>query len=247
MAHEFLRVTLTIPSWRTLWGFFFSLSVAVVSINAQSADKINYQLTELPFVTFEIPDSWECIKIDFQWACRPKNQVERSALAVIVGKVAGAQDNFDALLRELSAPRTLHKGGSSQVFHARRKLIGGQDWIESLHLGSELANFYTFYLATVKDSLGVLISLSTPKDRAKDFNPIFKRLIDSLKLTESAEDWVLSSEATPVPSSQEYHLDTNKLELFGVELPVEKSLALWTAVGLLGIVVIFLALANLKS
>ena len=70
----------------------------------------------------------------------------------------------------------------SQVMSAAEQNLGGQRWIRAQHLGSEVQEYYTLYLATVKDSLAILVSFSSEKGRYTVYNPIFDKAIRTIKI-----------------------------------------------------------------
>ena len=55
--------------------------------------------------------------------------------------------------------------------------IADHTWIDSLHLQSEIPGFYTRYLATVKEGLGVAVTFSVAKDHYAAYLPVFDRII----------------------------------------------------------------------
>lgn len=53
--------------------------------------------------------------------------------------------------------------------------------MDALHLESEIPGFYTRYLATVKDGIGVLVTYSVSKNKYQEYAPQFEELVKSLK------------------------------------------------------------------
>ena len=93
------------------------------------------------------------------------------AIAVIALKERNTDDNLDAYEAHLRQPRpaAVPDGGSSplaEVRFVRRRVLGGNEWVEALHLGSELPNFETYYLGTTTAMLGILVTLSVHKDHS---------------------------------------------------------------------------------
>ena len=66
--------------------------------------------------------------------------------------------------------------------YAQLRALGGQNWVQSQHLGSEIQDYYTLYLATVKDRLAILISFSADKAHYAKYNPIFDKAIRTFKI-----------------------------------------------------------------
>jgi hypothetical protein len=61
-------------------------------------------------------------------------------------------------------------------------MLGPQQWVEGLHLGSEVRDFYSLYLATKSQNLSILVSLSADKSKARKYNNVFARVVKSLRL-----------------------------------------------------------------
>lgn len=151
---------------------------------------------DVGFLTFDLPqDRWGCSQQQMEWICTPKTTPERTqAMIVISGKVAGPEDNLKIYLKHLKEPKMLVTPGRtptpSKVIHAKPRTIGPQEWVESLHLASEVPGFYTLYLATRAGDLSVLVTLSASQTHVQKFNESFSRLTESLRLN---KDYILKS------------------------------------------------------
>lgn len=139
------------------------------------------------YLSFEIPDNWSCSQISPNWICEPDLASERKfALVTVTSKEAGTLDQLSNFEGHLSRPRSHQMGSStpimSQVMETKRRKIRGHEWVQSLHLNSEVNNFYTLYLATKKDPLAIMITMSAEKGKWNYFNSVFEDLIKSLQL-----------------------------------------------------------------
>lgn len=140
------------------------------------------------YITFQMPDTWDCQQEGTTWNCRSTLADEkRSALVIMAAKEVGPEDQLASYLAHLKKPKTLKAPNglamTSQVLSAEEKNYGGQHWIESLHLSSEVPGFHTLYLATVKDRLAILVTFSARRDGSAKFNPLFRQMINSLRIT----------------------------------------------------------------
>ena len=92
---------------------------------------------------------------------------------------------MDQYLGYLKNPKTYSnsqgKQVTSQVKYAQNKSIAEQAWVDSLHIDSEVSGFYTRYLATVKDGIGILVTYSINKDKYAEYGAMFEDLVKSLK------------------------------------------------------------------
>jgi hypothetical protein len=142
------------------------------------------------YVEFEVPDNWTCLQEGVAWTCTPQNAMEaKEAVIVLAAKVAGPEDNLGNFLNFLKQPKKITtKVGTpmpSQVMSAAQRELSGQRWIQAQHLGSEVQDYYTLYLATVKDSLAILVSFSAEKGRYTVYNPIFDKAIRTIRIVAS--------------------------------------------------------------
>lgn len=161
---------------------WFILALLVLPLTAQA------KIFKNSYVSFEVPDNWNCIQEGVAWTCTPATPIEaREAVIVLAAKVAGPEDNLVNFQTYLGQPKKLAtKVGTpmpSQVMYAQERTLAGTKWIQAQHLGSEIQQFYTLYLATVKDSLAILISLSAEKSKYPNYNGVFDRAIKTLRIT----------------------------------------------------------------
>ncbi|MGE4133021.1 MAG: hypothetical protein AB7F86_15375 [Bdellovibrionales bacterium] len=145
------------------------------------------KLFQNSYVSFQVPDDWTCLQEGVAWTCSPLDQRKsKEVVIVLASKVAGPEDNLPAFHAYLNAPKKITtKVGTpmpSHVMYSRERKLAGTDWIQAQHLGSEIQDFYTLYLATVKDSLAILVSFSSEKTKYKEYNAIFDSAMKSLKI-----------------------------------------------------------------
>jgi hypothetical protein len=156
-------------------------SACFFAINANAAKFANQ------FVEFELPNAWVCVLEGAEWVCQNKANPDKrkEAIIVLAAKVQGDQDTLDQYLSYLKNPKVytsaLGKQVSSDVRYANNKTINDRAWVDSLHLESEISGFYTRYLATVTDGIGILVTYSVNKNKYQEYAPTFEALVNSLK------------------------------------------------------------------
>ena len=158
------------------------------------------------YVSFEVPEDWTCVQEGVAWTCNPRTGPEsKEAVIVLAAKVAGPEDNIATFSNFLKQPkRILTKVGTpmpSQVMYAQSRLLGNQNWVQAQHLGSEIQDYYTLYLATVKEKLAILVSFSAEKAHYAKYNPIFDKAIRTIKITANQQ---LLIPKTPSAGSQAF-------------------------------------------
>jgi hypothetical protein len=159
-----LLTTLTVASWHTAEAKIFR--------NA--------------YVSFELPEKWNCSLEQTEWVCRTNDPGLAEAIIVLTAKEVGPQDALPGYESHLKQPRTIvTRAGSSvqsTVYKVEQKKIANHVWIDGMHFSSEVYNFYTRYLATAKDKIAVLVTFSAHKLHYTKYSGDFFRAIESLRV-----------------------------------------------------------------
>lgn len=142
------------------------------------------------FLSFTLPDTWICQMEGVAWVCTPKGpKEENDAVIVMAAKVASPEDTLPNFLAHLSKPKAItSKVGTlmpSQVMYAQERMLDKAKWVQAQHLGSEVADFYTLYVSTVKEGLAIVVTFSVEKTKTAVYNPIFDQAMKTLKITAS--------------------------------------------------------------
>jgi hypothetical protein len=166
--------------------FGIVLLTTVIGLNAEAKTFQN------SYVSFEVPDNWNCLQEGVAWTCTPSGVIEsKEAVIVLAAKVAGPEDNINNFQTYLAQPKKITtKVGTpmpSQVMYSKPRQLANGQWVQAQHLGSEIQEYYTLYLATVKDQLAILVSFSSERNRYQVYNPIFDKAIKTLKITANKE------------------------------------------------------------
>src|SRR3989338_5887806 len=144
------------------------------------------------FVELELPNiKWNCALEGAEWVCQSTDvQKKRDAIVVLAAKLKGDQDSLDKYQEYLNKARAFTGPGgkamSSQSKYTKTSELNGQPWIDSLHLESEIPGFYTRYLATVKQDIGVLVTYSINKDKYTEYLNDFENMVKTLKVFRKA-------------------------------------------------------------
>ena len=121
------------------------------------------------YVSFELPSNWNCKLEKTEWVCgsQYKNK-STQAIIILTAKERGPADTLQAYKAYLSNPKAIPAVGSgaprkSKVLHIKERNIAGHGWVDGMQLGSEVTDFYTRYLATIKGRLAIIITFSAYK------------------------------------------------------------------------------------
>lgn len=142
------------------------------------------------YISFNMPDTWNCILEQTEWVCRSTRPEEnKEAIIILTAKEVGPTDTYANYRQHLSTPLTAQartgQASTSQIIYAPKDLkIANQDWLDGLHLGSEVPNYYTRYVATIKDNkISILVTFSAHKNFYSKYSQMFFDAINSLKVT----------------------------------------------------------------
>ena len=139
------------------------------------------------YTEFELPPGWQCTLEGTEWVCQSLNKDrKKEAIIILAAKIRGSQDSLDQYQAHLKNTKTLKlPGGKIQVSehkYTKIKKVGQHRWVDSLHLASEVPGFYTRYLATVKQDLGVAVTFSVAKDHYASYQALFDKIVASLRV-----------------------------------------------------------------
>jgi len=139
------------------------------------------------YTEFELPPGWQCALEGTEWVCQSENEErKKEAIIILAAKIRGPQDSLDQYQAYLKGQKTFTlPGGRTQVSegkYASVKTINDHQWVDALHLASEVPGFYTRYLATVKEDLGVAVTFSVAKDHYAAYQSIFDSIVATLRV-----------------------------------------------------------------
>lgn len=147
------------------------------------------------YISFELPDNWGCELEGTEWVCvnkfSKKFNEKKDAVIILTAKEKGPSDSLEAYEAHLKTPRKLvnSKGQNyvSELKQVKQRKISLQTWVDGLHLGSEVQNYYTRYLATTKGQIAILVTFTAHKEQYSKYANDFIRAIQSLKIIAADE------------------------------------------------------------
>jgi hypothetical protein len=163
---------------RLLTAFLIAFLVTVVTLVAAG-----YAITRIPIASpreifragpleFDLAPGWWCerdSRKSLDYACSPPGKPPYSAAVLVAVKDRSTDDTLQAFenhLKQLkrTAVESSDAGEPSVVRYVKRRKLGDYEWVEALYLGSEIAGYHTYYLATTTSYLAILVTLSVHKD-----------------------------------------------------------------------------------
>jgi hypothetical protein len=149
---------------------------------------IHAKLFTNSYVSFQLPDNWQCRLEVTEWICTSRyNEKSREAIIVLTAKEIGPADKLNIYESHLKQPKPgkLKNGqpALSQVLQVKKQMINNHPWIDGLHLSSEVQYYYTRYLATVKPPVAVLVTFSAHRKMYTKYSSDFMKAIQSLRVT----------------------------------------------------------------
>ena len=162
-----------------LIGLFF---VSLLLVNSVSAKRFTSQFCE-----FELPSGWTCNLEGSEWVCQSENvNRTKEAIIILAAKLRGTDDSLDKYNAYLKKGKSFTLPGGkiqmSESKYSKYKTINGHRWVDALHLASEVPGFYTRYLATVKEDLGVAVTFSVAKDHYTTYQGVFDSMVATLRV-----------------------------------------------------------------
>jgi hypothetical protein len=147
-----------------------SLGAAGYAVSALWTPKPR-DLMRTAFFEFDLAPQWRCEMDGTEWVCQPGGRPPHDAIAVMAMKLRGPDDNLAAYEAHLRQPQmNVDPAGNktvSEVSYVRRTVLGGREWVEAMHVGSEVPGFNTYYLATATAQVGILVTMSIRKDQGQ--------------------------------------------------------------------------------
>lgn len=139
------------------------------------------------YVSFQLPDRWECVLEDTEWVCRSRALDQaREAIIILTAKEVGPSDSLGDYLEFLKRPRAItlpsQQKSLSRVYKVSESSINGQKWVDGLHLGSEIPNYFTRYLATIKERIAILVTFSSHTQHYTKYSKDFLEAVNSLRV-----------------------------------------------------------------
>ncbi len=159
----------------------FSIFFFLLPFSAQA------ELFKSSYLSFELPSKWQCVLEGTEHVCSSTSQAgKKEAVIVLTAKERGPSDSLAAYEQHLKTPRTIpnEKGQaiSSKIVQVKRSNVNNHEWIDGFHESSEVANYFTRYMATIKDNLGILVTFSAHKKVYSKFSGDFAKAIQSLRV-----------------------------------------------------------------
>ncbi len=145
------------------------------------------------YISFEMLDSWKCKLEQTEFVCRSEDPQEaKEAVIIFTAKEKGPTDSFPIYMEHLNKPITApSKTGpsltSTITIAPREVLINDQKWLDSLHINSEVQNYYTRYLPTIKDQIAILITFTAHNSKYQKHATHFAETVKSLRVIASKD------------------------------------------------------------
>lgn len=185
-------------------------------------------------IVIQIPPGWQCQPQDQNFICLDKSATSKKNSAIVVSfKKRTAEDSLVVYRDQLSRPRTLHDGDvaiPSQPLGVHDISLNGATWIEGIHNGSEIPQYYTHYYATVASQYAILVSLSIEKSAYHESLPLLKPIIDSMKLNINQEQNDIANGPSTYANPEALGTAKTSVEIMGHQIP---RLYIYIAVGLI--------------
>jgi hypothetical protein len=163
---------------------FRALSIVALVVGIQPASA---KLFSSKYCQFELPPGWDCALEGSEYVCQSENaDRKKESIVILAAKIRGEQDSLDEYMAYLKKTKEYQlPGGKKQISESKNTKmtnINEHQWVDALHLASEVPGFYTRYLATVKEDLGIAVTFSVSKDLYTTYLPIIDKMVSTLRV-----------------------------------------------------------------
>lgn len=161
---------------------FFSISFLLFFSQNVLAD-----IQSIGPVSLNLPSGWRCQNQDQNYICLDESPYSTKNAAIVISfKNRSPEDAIPVYRDQLTRPRNLYQGDlaiPSQPKGVTEKQINNVLWVEGIHLGSEVPDYYTHYYATVAGQHALLISVSIEKSAYQDLlSTVVQPIVNSIKV-----------------------------------------------------------------
>ena len=175
------------PTTRNWWSRLLERGSAILLLVLILAPNAHALKFSNQFIEFELPNNWKCGLEGAEWTCQNEDvKKKREAIVVLAAKLKGDQDSLQKYEEYLKKPRTFDGPGGKKITSAgqytHNTTLNTHIWVDSLHMQSEIPDFYTRYLATVEKDIGVLVTYSIAKAKYAEYKDMLDNMIKSLKV-----------------------------------------------------------------
>ncbi|MBL7554750.1 MAG: hypothetical protein JNM24_02925 [Bdellovibrionaceae bacterium] len=135
-----------------------------------------------------MPERWNCVLEATEWVCRSQdNNESKEAIIVLTAKEVGPSDSLQIYENHMKNPiKTTTKTGDSVMSQVMspptQKKINNLLWVDGFHISSEIQNYYTRYIATIKEKIAVLVTFSAHKEFYSKYSQDFFNAVNSLNV-----------------------------------------------------------------
>jgi hypothetical protein len=190
-----------------MFRYFILMGITLLTMSLSLTSQA--KLFRNAYVSFELPEnSWSCSLEQTEWVCRSSDpKSTREAIIILTAKEVGPTDSLNLYTSHLStsqptAYRVKQESMSKVVYPAKQILVNDHHWIDGLHLASEIPHYYTRYLATIKDKIAVLVTLSAHSEHYTRYSKDFFKTVQSLRVI-ATKNLLSQPELGPVRPSKE--------------------------------------------
>ncbi|MDA8793109.1 hypothetical protein N9N67_07680 [Bacteriovoracaceae bacterium] len=167
------------------WNYYPAFFVWVFILAHTSS--LQAKIFQSEYCEFKLPTGWECALEGGEWVCQSSNEDrKKEAIIILAAKIRGKSDSMEDYKRYLNEPKTYTLPGGmtqrSEMKYTKVADLRDHKWIDSLHLASEVPGFYTRYLATVKEDIGVAVTFSVSRKHYNEYKNLMDELAATLKV-----------------------------------------------------------------
>lgn len=176
---------------KKLFFLMFSPLASLLLFFAICPTQVEAKVFRNAYIAFEMPDDWNCTLEQTEWVCRSGKEPDiKEAIIILTAKEVGPTDSFPLyeshLNNPISAPAANQATQSKLIYKAKYVQVNNQKWLDGLHNSSEVPNYFTRYLATIKGRIAVLVTFSAHQRFYSKYSTMFHNAIMSMNIIASS-------------------------------------------------------------
>ncbi len=139
------------------------------------------------YIAFDLPVGWECTLEGTEYICQSTiEERKKEAIIIFAAKMRGEVDSLRHYQTYLKKRKKMRLASGDVIVSEPKSLkvnkINNHSWVDALHLSSEIPDYYTRYLATVKEDLGIAFTISIARPFYSTYSNLFNKMISSIRV-----------------------------------------------------------------
>ncbi|UVH55137.1 hypothetical protein NWF24_20115 [Variovorax paradoxus] len=135
---------------------------------------------ENSYIAFYLADGWTCKREGTEFVCSPPGGGPKPAIIIMTAKFAGPDDSLSKYVGHINS--MTKRPGVSITQAPKQRKIQNSVWVDATLLNSEIPNYYTRYMATIKGDIAILYTFAVHKSKYDQFIESSELAVNNLEV-----------------------------------------------------------------